>query len=202
MRLDMSPGDLFAYLSAFVTIVLALAVGDMVQSTHRLIAARERVRWHPLPAVSAALVFLMLVSEFFSLAQIFDHRTISYFGVLGLLAVPLSASLAAFAALPDHVPDEGVDLLTFYDRNRAYLYGVLGLSLMADFGRTMIVLVAEHTPLLTFNTLRIGLISAGCIAVYAALIRWRTLWLQWLGLSALLALYMAGFAGWRIIAAG
>jgi hypothetical protein len=31
--------NLFSYLSAFVTIVLAVAITDMIQSTHRLIRA-------------------------------------------------------------------------------------------------------------------------------------------------------------------
>jgi hypothetical protein len=59
--------DMFAYLSAFVTIVLALAVSDMVQSTHRLLRARAKIVWDVRPIIAAAVVFLSVLSEFFSL---------------------------------------------------------------------------------------------------------------------------------------
>jgi hypothetical protein len=59
--------DLFAYLAAFVSVVLALAVSDLLQSLHRLIRARKRVRWSLTAILAAGLVFLAILEEFFGL---------------------------------------------------------------------------------------------------------------------------------------
>jgi len=53
--------DMFAYLAAFVSIILALAVSDLVQSLHRLLRARRRVKWS-LTALIAALTVFGLVN--------------------------------------------------------------------------------------------------------------------------------------------
>ena len=77
----MGQSELFSYLSAFVTIVLAIALGDMIQSTHRLIRARHRIKWDALPLLFAAIVAVAVVSEFFS---IWDGLAISQLSMLRL----------------------------------------------------------------------------------------------------------------------
>lgn len=59
--------DMFAYLAAFVTVVLALAVSDMLQSVHRLLRARARVRWSLVAILAAIAVFMAILEEFFAL---------------------------------------------------------------------------------------------------------------------------------------
>jgi len=48
-----APGTLFEYLAAFITIVLAFALGDLLVSLHRLLRARRKVIWAPLPVLLA-----------------------------------------------------------------------------------------------------------------------------------------------------
>ena len=43
----------------FVSIILGIALGDLLLSTHRLLRARERVDWHWL---TPALAFFMLMN--------------------------------------------------------------------------------------------------------------------------------------------
>ena len=134
----MQKWDLFAYLSAFVTIVLAIALTDMIQSTHRLLRARARVKWDILTPLLAGWVFLWVLSEFFSLWLDARYERINYFGLLSLMAVPTVAALTAYAVLPDEIPEKGMDLETFYFENRRYLVLLLALFNLADIARIVV----------------------------------------------------------------
>ena len=133
----MQKWDLFAYVTAFITIMLAIALTDMVQSTHRLSRDRARVRWDPLILLLALWVFLWVVSEFFAVWLDARYEKITFYGLLGLLAVPTLTSLMAFAVLPDHVPDEGLDLQKFYFDNLDYFVFLLALLQLTDMGRVV-----------------------------------------------------------------
>lgn len=128
--------NLFQYLSAFITIVLAIALTDLLMSLHRLIIARRRVRWSVLPLVAASYIFVSVVSEFFSIWVVADVPRVSFFYLLLLVAVPSVLVLAAFTVLPDEVPAEGLDLGEAYMANRVYLYLTLAVSFAGDLLRT------------------------------------------------------------------
>jgi hypothetical protein len=134
----MSRSDLFAYLAAFVTIVLAVALTDMIQSAHRLLRARRKVKWDPLSPLLALSVFLALLGEFFGLWWI-DKRffRLSFYGLLGFMTGPTIYTFAAFAVLPDEVPEDGLDLRQFYFDNRHYIAVLLGLAQLGDTVRAI-----------------------------------------------------------------
>ena len=131
--------DLFSYVAAFVTITLALAVSDLVQSLHRLIRARRKVRWHATPVLAAGFVFFTVLSEFFSLWQFHDIGRLTYYELVALITVATLFAMAACAALPDEVPEGGLDLQAFYLDNRRYLFGLLALAFAGDFLRGMLL---------------------------------------------------------------
>jgi hypothetical protein len=131
--------DLFSYVAAFVTITLALAVGDLVQSLHRLVRARRKVRWHATPMLAAAFVFFTVLSEFFSLWQFHDIARLGYYELVALISVAVLFAMAACAALPEDVPEAGLDLHAFYLDNRRYFYVVLALAFAGDFLRGMLL---------------------------------------------------------------
>jgi hypothetical protein len=126
---------MFAYLAAFVTVVLALAVGDLVQSVHRLLRARNRVRWSILAVLAALLVFLAILEEFFALWRLAGVRRFTYYELLALISPPAILSLAAMAVLPDEVPADGVDLGEYYMGIRRKLYLLLAIWIVAVFVR-------------------------------------------------------------------
>ena len=107
------PGTLFEYLAAFVTILLALAVSDLATSAHRLLRARARVRWHPLPVLAAFYILLWLLGSFFGLWNLTTLDRISFPALFWMLVPIFFAFLAASAVLPDEVPDRPFDLLDF-----------------------------------------------------------------------------------------
>ena len=74
-----APGTLFEYLAAFITIILAIAFSDMATSLHRLLGARRRIEWHPLPLLVALFVLLTLITNFFELWPLTRLDRISYY---------------------------------------------------------------------------------------------------------------------------
>lgn len=127
--------DLFAYLAAFVTVVLALAVGDWVQSFHRLFRARKRVRWSAVGVLAAVVVFLAILEEFFGLWRLAGVARFTYVDLLALIVPPILLSIAAMTVLPDEVPEAGVDLAEHYMEHRRLLYLFLSLWVLGIFLR-------------------------------------------------------------------
>lgn len=133
----MGKPELFSYLSAFITIVLAVALGDMIQSVHRLLRARSRVVWDARPLVMAAIIAVATISEFFSLWIRFDVTEITMVRLLWLLATPTLFALLAYAALPDQVPAEGLDLAVFWRDEHRYLAVLWILATLTDLSRSV-----------------------------------------------------------------
>ena len=134
----MQPDDLFAYLAAFVTIVLALALSDLLMSTHRLLRARKQVRWDALPLLMAAWVYFTILSEFFGLWSELQVESFGYIDLVGEMVVPTLISLTAFAVLPDDVPASGFNLRGFYFENRRYLVVLIALIVVGDLVRNLL----------------------------------------------------------------
>jgi hypothetical protein len=110
-------------------------LGDMIQSTHRLIRARRRVTWDARPVLIALLVVVLVVSEFFSLWKYYAVSDVSMPRLLWLLLLPILVALLAYSVLPDEIPGDGLDLGDFFQAERttwAVLFAIINL---VDFAR-------------------------------------------------------------------
>ena len=136
----MNKSDLFSYLSAFVTIVLAVAITDMIQSTHRLIRGRERIKWDVAPLLFAAVIAAAVVSEFFSLWDLFDVSKISFARLMWILLIPTLLALLAYSVLPDDVPADGLDLRVFYVAERKSWIIIYAAATLLDVVRSVDVI--------------------------------------------------------------
>ena len=136
----MGKSDLFSYLAAFVTIVLAVAITDMIQSTHRLIRGRCRIQWDVTPLIFAAIVAVSIVSEFFSLWATFNVSEISFARLIWILLIPTLLALLAYSVLPDDVPTDGLDLKGFYLSERKTWIIIYAVATLLDVVRSVDVI--------------------------------------------------------------
>jgi hypothetical protein len=121
----MSP---FEYLLALVSILIGLAVADLSMSLHRLLRARQRVRWDWLPLAAALLVMLLILEFWWVFYSLGTSPTFTRYGPFLVLAASLvSMFLLASAALPDEVPARGLDLGSYYHDNARYLWSLFAL---------------------------------------------------------------------------
>ena len=84
--------DMFAYLAAFVTVVLALALGDMVQSLHRLLRVRAKVRWTLIGLLAALACSIAILEEFFALCVSRAFESVHLYALLCSSSLRLCAA--------------------------------------------------------------------------------------------------------------
>jgi hypothetical protein len=178
-------GTLFSYLSAFVTIVLALGLSDLLISFHRLMRHGRAVRWSGLAVAAALFVLLALLTEFFSMWGLVAVERVSFVGLVFHLLPTFFIFLAASAVLPDEVGEGPFDLDAFYFSQQRYVYVTLCLAFLGDAPRAL-----EGVPFNLSAILDIVAPSATVAAIFLVLAFSRRRWLHWLGLGIVFALIL------------
>lgn len=121
------------YVSVFISIIVGLAVADLLISFHRLLRVDARVRWYWLVPFLALYLLLVIVNfwwgTFHWLAEV---RSLSMEEFLPTLLSAVALFLLTAAVLPDEVPDDGLDLKSWYLRNASHIWvlATIGLSLV------------------------------------------------------------------------
>lgn len=121
------------HVTVFLSIIVGIAIGDLLLSLHKLLRARVLVRWHWLPLLVALSMLLLTVSYWwmaFNWYQASQGLTVADF--LPTLAQFVVLFLLVAASLPDEVPPEGVDLREWYFANSKIYWTMAMLSLLLD----------------------------------------------------------------------
>ena len=192
--------SLFEYLAAFVTIVLAIALTDMLMSLHRMLVARARVKWSIIPLAAALFVLLSLLSEFFSIHRAADVATVSFAYLVLLVFVSGLDAMAAFVVLPDEIPAGGLSLWDSYIERRAQLWILNALAWGGDAGRTVAyhVLGSTVSHLVSPGFLWTTGIEVTLIIVFLILAWRKERWIHALGIALIFAVVVPSFAIWTI----
>ena len=113
------------YLLALVSILVGLALADLLQGFHRLIRIRRRVRWDWLALAWAALMFFLIVQTWWAFYSIVQAPAWdNLFAFLAPLSMFVVLYLLCAAALPDAEPRDEVDLEEFYFAQRGWFFGL------------------------------------------------------------------------------
>jgi hypothetical protein len=185
--------NLFDYFAAFVSVVLGLAVADVACSLHGLLVARRRVRWSPLPLLSALTIFSLILAHFFRLwDRNADIETVVFYRLVLEAGYVVVLFLTAAASLPDEIPPEGLDLEDWYMGNRMYLVGLLQV-----WNLILFVTHLGPPPVALEEWRKIGM-AVIALLLSTMLARSTRPWLHGLVFAALLLLIHLGFGGWRI----
>lgn len=117
------------YILGLMAIVSGLAITEWIGSLYRLLAARRAVRWDWLAALAAAFSAYMIVNSWWISWRSFGPETnLSLGRMIWNLTEIVLLFLAARAALPESVPQEGVVLRDHYDQNNWLVWGPITLS--------------------------------------------------------------------------
>lgn len=112
----------FEHLSVLISLVLGLGIAHLLSSVHHLVLARHRVRFHWLPLLWAALMFIGLVQEWWSIFELRDRPEWNFFGFLVTLIDPVILYLTASFVLPPVEADRPCDLKAYYFGVRAWFF--------------------------------------------------------------------------------
>jgi len=190
-------GTLFGYLAAFITVLLAIAVGDMAVSLHRLLRARRRVKWHSLPLVAGFVVLLILLTNFFAIWQLTGTQRMTFLELCWLLVPQFLYFLTASAVLPDEIPAKGLDLFDFYMGERRYFFMLLLLAVIVEVvdGTVRLGLFEQDPQRYLTHYLPLNLVS---FLSLLAMIWRREKWVHWTAMGILLVVAYFGVLGWQI----
>lgn len=126
--------DLSQHWETLVSIILGIALADVLMHLHELIHARSRVEWDPLPLVWTTIGVLWLFNYWWAVGLGLDGApNVHVAGGFVLLAIPpILLFVMSTSALPRKVPDKGViSLRDEWAKNRSVFLPVLGLNQLA-----------------------------------------------------------------------
>ena len=102
--------DAFGYLSVLLSIILGLAITQILQGFRDLMQARSRLRLY-WPCLLWAIVLLVIcVQEWWAMFGLRNHSPWTFAGFSVVLAQTVVTYLIAALALPDVRGDEPIDL--------------------------------------------------------------------------------------------
>ena len=118
------------FVLAFVGIIIGLGVADLLISLHKLLRAGQRVKWHwATPSLAILMLLVTLVLWWWSFLWFSEIRSETIAGFLPKFLVLVVGFLMMAAALPDEVPESGIDLRQFYLSARVHLWSLMSVTM-------------------------------------------------------------------------
>src|SRR5262249_20670475 len=114
--------DQFSYLSVLISIILALAVSQVLSGLGRLIQLRGRVRIYWPSLLWAAVLLLLDVQTWWTMFGMRVHRDWNFFAFLIVLEQPIILYLLAVLVFPNFDRLEDVDLRINYFTNASWFF--------------------------------------------------------------------------------
>ena len=140
--------DAFSYLSVLISIILGLAVTQVLQGFRGLMLARSRVRMYWPVLVWAALVLVLCVQVWWAMFDLSlrpaARWTFLDFGLVLLQTIPLY--LMAGLVLPDVDAERGLDLREHYYAHHRWFFALLVLLIVVSIVKVRVLIGAWPRP--------------------------------------------------------
>ena len=115
--------DAFSYITVLVSVVLGLAIQQVLQGYRALALNRRQVEVYWPSIAWSANVLIMVVQNCGSLFGLADHASWTFPAFAALLIQTAGLYMMAGLVLPDTPPGERIDLKTHYYRERVTFFG-------------------------------------------------------------------------------
>ncbi len=155
--------DAYSYLSVLLSIILGLAITQVLQGFRGLMLARARLHayW---PCVSWAVLLLVLdVQVWWAMYGLRLLHAWSFLGFAAVLAQTIPLYLLAGLVLPDIGTEERVDLRLHYYANHRWFFVMIGLLLLTSIAKQLVLFGNLPAPT-DFGVQMVFLIAAAIAA--------------------------------------
>jgi hypothetical protein len=128
--------DAFTYLSVLLSIVLGLALTQILQGYRAILLARGRVRHSATVLIWSGLVIAIVAQAWwasFALRERADWDFITFAIILAQMGLIYMAAALVFPDIPE---SGGVDLATHWERHRGAFFGFLLAMLAASLSKS------------------------------------------------------------------
>ena len=133
----------FAYLSVLLSIILGLAVTQILQGWRARMIYRSRVRGYWPTEVWSVLILLICTQMWWAMFGLRDQHDWTYGEFVALLGQTVFIYLSSALIYPDFWAHETVDLRTHYFSQAPYLFGSFCLVLLCSLVRNLWL---NHSP--------------------------------------------------------
>ena len=156
--------DAFSYLSVLLSIIIGLAIAQVLQGYRALLLARGRIHADPAPLIWSGLVLMFAAQAWWASFGLNARRDWDFldFAVI-LVQMGLLYMLAALI-LPDVPAEDPVDLSHHFERHRKALYAFLIAMLASSIAKEAVLEHRLTSPLnLAFHVLLGAIAVAGIV---------------------------------------
>lgn len=157
--------DAFSYLSVLLSIILGLAITQILMGYRGLLLARGRVRFYGPTVIWSGLLLVIAAQNWWSSFSLAQHRNWTFLQFSTVLLQMVLLYMMAGLVLPDVPADQPVDLRAHYDKERRPFFTILLLMLLVSVSKdgilqghlTSLENLAFHGVFMTLSL--IGLLS-------------------------------------------
>jgi hypothetical protein len=180
----------FEYALVLISILMGLALADIMVSLHRLVRSKQPVKWDGRVLMATSLVMLEIIRMWFAQWTGRDLAIAVTFGVyLREFIQIFLLVLLAYSSLPDDL-GESCDLGDFYERNRRYFWSVFAAYQASYFALWLAVFGGTQATVGGAVTLIDWVRMVGPLLVYLMLAFARLRWLDYLGPALIMIFYL------------
>jgi len=115
----------FEYLSVLVSIIIGLALTQLLSGAARLIQLRRRIAMHLPTLCWMAILFLIDIQAWWVAFERRDSDAWSFFAFLLYLLIPITLFLLSYLVLPDLGDEDAADLTANFGDNRGWFFALL-----------------------------------------------------------------------------
>jgi hypothetical protein len=156
--------DAFSYLSVLISIILGLAITQVLQGYRALLLARGRVHADPAPLIWSGLILLFAAQAWWASFDLTARQNWDFldFAVI-LLQMGLLYMLSALV-LPDVPAEQPIDLAGHFERHRAAFFAFLIAMLASSILKEAVLEQRLPLPLnLAFHLVLVAIALAGIL---------------------------------------
>jgi hypothetical protein len=129
--------DAFSYLSVLLSIILGLAITQLLQGFGQMLQGRERVRWHWPSVLWMVSLLLIYVQSWWAMFGLRDVKVWTFGAFAVVLLQTILEYLLAALLVPPAAPE--VDLRAHYFAQRRPFFATLILVLMVSLGKEVLL---------------------------------------------------------------
>jgi hypothetical protein len=122
--------DAFSYLSVLLSVILGLAIQQVLQGYRELALSRRQIGWYAPPLIWSVLILLMVAQHWWSCFGLASRADWTFATFATILVQTSFFYMMAAVVLPDIPPDRPTDLKAHYYREAPVFFG-LGVATIA-----------------------------------------------------------------------
>lgn len=117
--------DAFSYLSILISIIVGLAITQVLQGYRALLLSRSRVRLFAPPLLWSALLLMFATQAWWACFGLRDHAEWSFATFAVILLQMVMIYMMAAVILPDIGAGDAIDLRAHFQAHRKWFFGFL-----------------------------------------------------------------------------